>query len=73
MAVDKHELLLGILNRELLSLLANCVHNLTVKTQALRELPILDYFTVHRNMFPSSGLLVYMLNAFFNHLTQINC
>jgi len=46
MTVDKHELLLGIFNRELLSLLANCVHNLTVKTQALRELPILDYFTV---------------------------
>ena len=44
MTVDKHELLFRILNRELFSLWANCVHDLAVKIQALGKLFILDYF-----------------------------
>jgi len=40
MTVDKHKLLFSMLNRELFSLWVDCVHNLSVKTQALREFSI---------------------------------
>ena len=46
MTVDKHELLFCILIGGLFSLWANCVHDLVVKTQALREFFILDYVPV---------------------------
>jgi len=52
MTVDKHELLFRILNRELFSLWANCVHDLAVKIQALGKLFILDYFRIlNRELF----------------------
>ena len=44
MAVDKHELLFHILNRGLFSMWAYYVHDLAVKTQALREFFTLYYF-----------------------------
>mgnify|MGYP007133553071 CR=1 FL=1 len=77
MTVDKHELLFRILNRGLFLLWANCVHDLAVKTQALREFFILYYFAATWKriliFFHSVSISsVHFKWFFFNDLTPIN-
>jgi len=77
MTVDEHEVLLRVLNRGLfLSVWVYFVHDLAVKSQAMREFFILAYFaaTWKRILicFATSRTVVYMLIELYNDWTRNN-